>query len=354
MARIISFKTKPVILGTGLICLDVVVSSDPKQPVYYWTGGTCGNVLTILSFLGWRAFPVARLNGDAASLRVKEDMSSWGVKLAFAEQTPTADTPIIAQQNTYDKKGNPIHKFKWTCPKCGAWLPNYRPITIIPAQAVASKIENPRVFFFDRVSPGALILAKKCKELGAVIYFEPSAKGDPKYFLEALKLAHIVKYSKERFSSLVHEFNLRKAPLLEIQTVGRDGLLYRSNCPKTKLSKWIKLPAVEVENVKDTCGCGDWATAGIISKLCAKDGVAELESKSLEEITAALNYGQALAAWNCGFEGARGGMYQVNKRSFDKDISDIIEQGFMKIKVTTKKLNSDGFKKTICPACVNK
>jgi fructokinase len=40
-------------MGTGLVALDLVVSNDNSVPPRYYAGGTCGNVLTILSFLGW-------------------------------------------------------------------------------------------------------------------------------------------------------------------------------------------------------------------------------------------------------------------------------------------------------------
>lgn len=32
-----------------------------------------------------------------------------------------------------------------------------------------------------------------------------------------------------------------------------------------------------------------------------------------------------LATWNCGFEGARGGMYEVDKRAFSQDVAQILE-----------------------------
>ena len=50
-------KGRPSIFGTGLIALDLVISSDPATPVQSWVGGTCGNVLSILAYLGWDAFP---------------------------------------------------------------------------------------------------------------------------------------------------------------------------------------------------------------------------------------------------------------------------------------------------------
>ena len=41
--------TRPEVLGTGLIAIVLVVGPDPGTPVRSWAGGTCGNVLSILS-----------------------------------------------------------------------------------------------------------------------------------------------------------------------------------------------------------------------------------------------------------------------------------------------------------------
>src|ERR1044071_1853044 len=73
----------PTVIGTGLIALDVIVKRA-SQPSGRWTGGTCGNVMSILSYLGWGAYPVARLNGDDASKQVLQDLERWGVRLQFS------------------------------------------------------------------------------------------------------------------------------------------------------------------------------------------------------------------------------------------------------------------------------
>ncbi len=350
--RNISHKNKPRVFGTGLFALDVVLSADPAEPIYCWAGGTCGNVLIILSYLGWRASPIARLNGDPSSIRVKDDMSRWDVSLAFAKQSPTATTPIIAQQNYRDKGGDATHKFAFTCPMCGASLPFYKAVPNIAAKRIAEQIENPHVFFFDRVSVSALTLAKRCKELGAVIFFEPSAKGDPKQFSEAVQLAHVIKYSQERFSFFVDEYkSAGELPFIEIQTMGREGLIFRSSLPNAKSEEWTKLPATAVEQVEDTCGCGDWTTAGLISKLCDVEGVEGLKTKSLKDIMRALNFGQALASWNCRFVGARGGMYRVDRRRFEREISEITNESVQMTRTHTKKLYDETPMRMICPSC---
>ena len=96
---------RPKVLGAGLIALDLVIGPDPNAPVRSWAGGTCGNVLSILAYLGWDAYPIARMNGDPASERVRSDMARWGVKLNWASCAPTTHTPIIVQQIRRDGNG---------------------------------------------------------------------------------------------------------------------------------------------------------------------------------------------------------------------------------------------------------
>ena len=88
----------PKIVGTGLIALDWVIRQDTGSRIGAWAGGTCGNVLSILAYLDWDAFPVARLSGDGASKRIRCDMERWGVQLDWISCRPTADTPIIVQE----------------------------------------------------------------------------------------------------------------------------------------------------------------------------------------------------------------------------------------------------------------
>jgi len=295
------------VVGTGLIALDLVISADPQTPVQSWAGGTCGNVLSILAYLGWEAFPIARLNRDAAATRITEDLQRWGVHLDFVHSEPTTSTPIIVQENHLSRTGVPKHKFTWTCPRCGNWLPSFRPITRSVVDDALDAAQGAQVFFLDRLSRAALTLAKHAADHGALVVFEPSGRSDPKMFDEAVSIAHIVKYADQRLSDAGGTMSDDTATLLEVQTLGSRGLRFRHKNQNTA-SDWIELEAAPATEIVDTCGSGDWCTAGLLSQVGAS-GHAGFISHTTDTIAQALQHGQTLAAWNCGYEGARGGMY---------------------------------------------
>jgi len=313
---------QPKIFGAGLIALDLVMGPDPETPVRSWAGGTCGNVLSILAYLGWSSYPIARMNGDPASQRVRADMAMWGVHLDWTSCAPTTHTPIIVQQILRDSSGRPKHRFSWSCPHCGQWLPAFKAITVNAVESVKPALTDASVFFLDRLSRANLMLAAEASSKGAVVVFEPSGKAKDKLLLEALKLAHIVKYADERLDGVSGAMTEGAATLLEIQTLGEKGLKYRHKIGGI-LSDWILLKAIHVPRLVDTCGSGDWCTAGLIAKV-AGGGQVGLRSIGQHEIEVALRYGQALAAWNCNFEGARGGMYIIDRNIFDSQIDKVM------------------------------
>ncbi|MBC7932026.1 MAG: carbohydrate kinase [Rubrivivax sp.] len=306
-----------------MLTLDVVINSNVRQSPRLYAGGTCGNVLTILSYLGWKALPVARLDDDTASRRVLTDLKKWKVDVRFAKQQPGASTPIIVHEITRDRNGSPSHKFTWLCPQCGAWLPGYKPVLVQAALEVSMRLRNPKVFFMDRVSRAALTIAEASAKSGALVVFEPSGVGDPKLFRQALELTHVLKYAQERASAFATIVQNTGGPLLEIETRGRQGLRYIKRSAPSHVAKWHEMPAFTVASLKDAAGAGDWCTAGIVHAL-GQNGHSELAGASDTQIGSALRLGQAMAAWSCGFEGARGGMYSVGKRTFRAAVTSML------------------------------
>ena len=82
----------------GLVALDVILRTDGHVPPQHHAGGTCGNVLAILAYLGWSAYPVARLRPGAAADEIRADLAQWNVKSDFLARKRDGSTPIIVQR----------------------------------------------------------------------------------------------------------------------------------------------------------------------------------------------------------------------------------------------------------------
>ncbi len=89
---------------------------------------------------------------------------------------------------------------------------------------------------------------------------------------------------------------------LLIETLGQEGLRFSCRLPRYQTRNWEHMPGLPVETHKDAAVRGDWCTAGLIACLgtCGAEG---MQHHREEEIRFALERGQSLAAWNCGYEG---------------------------------------------------
>lgn len=306
------------IIGTGLVALDIILNGSPDTPPKIFAGGSCGNVLTILSFLGNDSFPIARLADNKFTKFLLEDLNNWNVNTSLISTNDDGSTPIIIHRILKDSLGNPKHRFEFRNPLSGLWLPNYKPILSKNVEEISKKIpSNPKVFYFDRVNRASIELAKICRRKGAIIVFEPSSMKMDKLFLECLEVSHIIKFSNERINDYKVHFPENKVPL-EIETMGKEGLCFRF-----KSNNWRKIDSFIIENVVDTAGAGDWCTAGIINILC-KTGIESFNSLSDETLELSFRYGQALGALNCMFDGARGLMYNVSRNEIDIIVGNLL------------------------------
>ena len=322
--NVLSFQvdTNPVAIGTGLIALDVVLDERTDTPPRLWTGGTCGNVLSILAFLGWKSLPVSRLARDAASRLIIRDLKRWGLGVDYISLAPTAPGPIVVHRIRQNSAGEPFHSFSLNCPDCGRHLPSYRPVPANAIEGVLAQVPKPNVFFADRVSRGVITLAESLRGRGALVVFEPSGVSDESLFKEMLALTHVLKYSHERLPDLGISADV---PLI-VETMGRGGLRYRSRIAGAQSKSWVRCEPHRLNRIVDTAGAGDWCTAGIVHVL-GRYGSKAFKQIGLGKLQRAFAFGQALAAWNCGFLGARGGMYVVSKDEFHRTVSDILEKG---------------------------
>lgn len=325
-----NIQDNPTCIGTGLVALDVIVTGSIMKDAQFLAGGSCGNVLAILSYLGWNSYPVSRLSNNIATELLIEDLHRWNVKDDLISVNEQGSTPIIIHRIMTDKLGGAKHRFEFRNPEDGKHLPAYKPVLAKDVSNISEKSGVPNVFYFDRMNRGAIDLAKTYKSQGAIVFFEPSNCKDTKAFNECLDIADIVKFSDDRISDYDQQYP-RAVVGLEIQTKGKLGLRYR--CKEEV--EWNAVPGYNVDNIVDTAGAGDWCTAAIIHSLFKSLGSNGYNEKDLDY---AFRFGQALSALNCTFEGARGLMYFIKKSDLLVYIQHLLDNNTNNI---PKKRNQD-------------
>lgn len=348
------------IAGTGLIALDVLLQ-DENAAIYTALGGSTGNVLAILAYLGWSSFPVAHIGHDPAGINLLKEFKSLGSDTRFLVSQRNAQTPVIYQWPGDEEK---THHFSFACPLCGSKRKFFDyGLSQDLVYAVKETLTKPKVFYFDRITPLALKLAEIYRDRGAVIFFEPSEiRGDAEEMRHALALTHILKYADDRIFSL-QSFDLSKVAV-EIQTLGAKGLRFRAPSLTTE---WVYLPAVGVPYTVDTAGAGDWCSAGLLYELFSEGNALSSALFRYNRLYSALRFGQALSALNCMYEGARGMMY-VKSSSYliraaktlskDKLVNFSIAQNCRQTRirhyhkeVISRKLKTNSFFQTTNPCC---
>jgi fructokinase len=304
----------PVSVGAGFLALDwLLVGKNPVRATKHSAGGSFGNVMAILAYLGWESFPVARLGTDTNAKRLIDDLRGCRVKTDFVRRADKGATPVIIVRVAEASDGTPCSRFEWRHPKSGERLPSHRPYPRFLAKRVAANLPTANVFYFDRAEPGSLWLASEMRRRGAVVFFEPSSYriDRKKIFAACMAVSDIVKYSAERIAEPPWNPDCQ-LPHLEVQTLGAQGLRFRLKRGQNKPGPWRSLSAIPAPDFKDATGCGDWCSAGLIYRL---GDITQADFLSCNEsaILDGLRFGQALAAVNCQYEGARGPMYALTK-----------------------------------------
>lgn len=291
------------VLSAGLVVLDIVLVNGDNRPLYQ-AGGTCCNVSCMLGYMGGTVSIAGRLGADAASRAVINDLHLHKVNtsgiICDLKETPS----IIEKVNPKTAQ----HSFSLRCSGCSRHLSSYRSITLDHAKTLISEdVINVDLFFFDRVTPGNLLLAEGARRSGALIFFEPPKMEIGGDFYKAIKLCHIVKYASSTLGKVLSDGiqypdDFKERPFLEIETLGKDGLKFRQ-----EQGKWVKLEPNEALNVVDTTGAGDWLSASFIHSLLSNRNAMQHLTSS-KKVTKYLQIAQQVASYNCQFIGARGAM----------------------------------------------
>jgi len=324
-------RKSPKIVGSGLVTLDIITNNGAEIPIFS-AGGTCGNILAGLSYLGWESISISRAGNDIAADLLVRDLLKNGVNVEYITREENLNTPRIVEK--LDSNGiYAKHNFLLRCPACNAYLPRFRSPKLDVIDDILSKHLNPDVYLFDRITPSILKLAKNYRDAGSLIFFEPINLKSSDALEKAIRLSHVIKYAgKEAKENIINLNNdpfigqtRSLGPKLIIQTLGKYGLLFK----KGREKKYKYRESIKLNEVYDTCGAGDWCTVGFLfylRELAEKNNISFLETlKSNDVINSALHFAQILAALSCMFVGARGlsnlmARNDINKivRSYEK------------------------------------
>ncbi|MBR1435407.1 MAG: hypothetical protein IJ584_09890 [Bacteroidales bacterium] len=317
---------KKSIIGSGIYMLDKIVKrSYPEWPkmrpfteesVIEEVGGTCGNVMCILSWLGWDAMPQVCLDESEEGFKMKSDLISYGCDPRFVTNSPDGGTTILRCTHKKNPDGSPSVSFRAGSPG-GSRFPKRHFLRVKDeAPAFLGKLEEaPGVYFFDDPAAGHRLIAKELREKGSLVYFEPS-KISTNADMDAVKVSDIVKFSGENVPdcSFTEVFDDK----LFIQTLGADGLRFR-----LRQGDWVSVQPVHCDNVVDWEGAGDWTTSAFLTRIASLD-MPFTEMKE-EDIKEALQVAQIVAAQSVCFLSSKGMIREASKQK-DGDIRAIMNR----------------------------
>ena len=279
-------------------------------------GNTCGNVMTMLPYLGVKTFPVAKFDVSPQGYQMKRDLKAYGADVRYVSNTLEGGTTIFRCVHKLGFDGKPTMGHKgstagktWNGPSarpCRKYLSSKGG----EVEALVDSIGfTPDVFFFDVAQAGHRVLAEQLREKGSLVYFESDSDGhrieDEKRrlaayraFLKCVDASDVVKMSGEYIQDL--SFADTYNDKLFVQTLGADGLRF-----KLGKGEWIKLEPIMNPDYKDYEGAGDWTSTTLIAALCSKN-MLKVEEMTEETVREALAMAQQMASYSVGFYGSKG------------------------------------------------
>ena len=109
---------KKTIIGSGQYNLDTIVLQDYAKGQYkipfrkrlalQEVGGTCGNVMCILAWMGWDARPLACLDDSPEGMKVAADLQRYGCDCRHVTNRPDGGTTLL--QCTHHRYADGTHR----------------------------------------------------------------------------------------------------------------------------------------------------------------------------------------------------------------------------------------------------
>lgn len=288
------------VCALGEVLIDFTPSGKSKKgmPLFECNpGGAPANVLAAVNKLGGKSAFIGKVGNDAFGTFLTDNMKTLGIDLTGLRVD--GDIPTTLAFVTLDEKGDRSFSFYR---KPGA------DIMLTRDEVDEDVLANCDIFHFGSVSltddpsrTATLESAKKAKELGAIISYDPnyrpllwkSADEAAEIMKIGACLADIVKVSDEELVLLTGTDDLEKGAA-ELLSLGA-ALVFVSMGAKgsfvTNGKAGVRLDTYDVKTV-DTTGAGDAFLGSILTRLrgVTRGDMAALTKEQLEDI---LDYGNA-------------------------------------------------------------
>lgn len=259
------------ILGMGFSCVDIIKKNDQ---VYVMNGGTCLNVITALSQLGWQAgicLPI--LKDDILSENFLSELEGLDVEPVYVDGR-AKNVSRVMQINDNGK-----HKFVLTCPVCNRKMVN-APIDFdLQNPSIIAELSKWDLLYADRMTNGIRGTVEWFRQKKKPVMYEPNSGRNIRTIYDMAPKVDILKFSEEKISIRLAENIIEKARnsalKLVIVTRGSAGLCYAYRTSERGFSEWRHVNALEFADIEDRSGVGDWLTAGFLEKFfsCVSDEV---------------------------------------------------------------------------------
>ena len=191
--------TKTCLLG-GLFVYDTIIQREytngfvlgkrnkfVDKVVHQCVGGTCGNVSTMLPYLGVQSYPIAHFDLSDQGRALTADLKYYGADTRFVRNTSAGGTTILnCIHKLDDKTGEHAMTFHAYSPNSQFAQHKYIKVKDEVPELLAQLDFVPDVFFFDKPEAGNRALAEELRKRGTLVYFEPEGADDIKKFEKAV------------------------------------------------------------------------------------------------------------------------------------------------------------------------
>lgn len=295
-------------LGIGFAGLDIIKNNEDEVIM---AGGTCGNVISALASLGWKADIIKSCYNDYWNHVADLLWQSINVNIIDCGVTNYSLPRIVEVINERD---NPHYT---TCPRCGTKLINLALPSRHKLRTLEINFLEYDMLFYDRIANGTKYLLDLFLENDKWTFYEPNSARNYNTWLTNILSCHIVKFSGDRIpkafcNKLIEDLNIREHNTkIILITHSNQGYSY-SIANGEKMTELKSVTVKSFGNVIDSSGAGDWLSAGFVDKLIKKyrTPTSEIDEQVIIE---ALSFGHSLAKDACAYVGALGKLFLTKK-----------------------------------------